>query len=624
MSTQPDPRLSASTPDRNDSNDIAIVGIGLRFPGAHGAEQFWANLRAGVESVQSFSDAELAARGVSPRKLSDPSYVKKGLVLEGLEFFDPEFFGFSPKDAAILDPQHRQFLECAWEALEDAGHPPGSAQGQVGVFGGCGMGSYFTFNVLSNSGLVDSVGMFLLRHTGNDKDFLTTRVSYCLDLKGPSVAIQTACSTSLVAVHAASQSLLSGECDMALAGGVTLEIPHGVGYVCREGEILSPDGHCRPFDANASGTIFGSGVGIVVLRRLGDALRDGDRIYAVVKGSAVNNDGAGKVGYLAPSVDGQAAAVAEALAVAGVDPDEIEFIETHGSGTPIGEPIEVAALTQVFGTSTQRKGFCGLGSVKANIGHLDTAAGVAGLIKAALCLYHGEIPPMPTYRAPNPEIPFAETPFYVVDKLRPWPRREKPRHAGVTALGVGGTNAHVVLEDAPAHERKAGTPGGSQVLCLSARNKRALDDMSRRLAAHLRANPGQELADVAFTLLVGRRGFEHRRVLCTESGEEAARLLEAADPQRVFTHAAGAKASEVAFLLPGGGAQHARMGLDLYATEPLFREHVDRGIDEFRRRTQRDLRKVWTAASDPDYASRELQRPSLQLPAIFILEYALA
>ena len=624
MNPRNDKPASSATPAQPDASDIAIVGIGLRFPGAHGPAEFWSNLRAGIESLRHFDDAELTARGVPIRRLLDPAYVKSGHVLEGMELFDAEFFGFSPKDAAILDPQHRQFLECAWEALEDAGHPPGAAEGPIGIFGGCGMSSYFMFNLLSNPALVDSVGMFLLRHTGNDKDFLTTRVSYCLDLKGPSVAIQTACSTSLVAVHAACQSLLTGECDMALAGGVTLEIPHGVGYLCREGEILSPDGHCRPFDQAASGTSFGSGVGIVALRRLEDALRDGDRIYALVKGSAVNNDGAGKVGYLAPSVDGQAAAVTEALAVAGVDADAIEFVEAHGSGTPIGEPIEVAALTQAFARSTQRKGFCGLGSVKSNIGHLDTAAGVAGLIKAALCLHHGEIPPTPTFKVPNAAIPFSDTPFYVVDRLQPWPRRATPRHAGVNALGVGGTNAHVVLEDAPLRipEAKASRPW--QVLCISARNQRALDDASRRLAAHLRSNPDQELADVAFTLFAGRRSFDHRRVLTASSHEEAAQLLESGDPRRVFTHASGSGKPSVVFLLPGGGAQHPRMGLDLYESEPVFREHVDRGIDEFRRRTRHDLRAAWIRPADPESAAAELERPALQLPAIFILEYALA
>ncbi|TAJ18768.1 MAG: type I polyketide synthase, partial [Planctomycetota bacterium] len=620
--------MESLIPERLGSSDVAIVGIALRFPGAHGPDAFWSNLRTGVESVRSFGDAELAARGVPARLLRDPAYVKAGFVLDGMDLFDAEFFGFSPKDASILDPQHRQFLECAWEALEDSGHAPESFLGPIGVFAGCGMSSYLTFHLLANPALVESVGLFLLRHTGNDKDFLTTRTSYCLDLKGPSINVQTACSTSLVAVHLACQSLNSGECDMALAGGVTVEIPHGHGYLYRAGEILSPDAHCRPFEQRAQGTVFGSGVGIVVLRRLADALRDGDRIYAVVKGSAVNNDGASKVGYLAPSVDGQAAVVAEALAVAGVDAAAISYVEAHGSGTPLGEPIEVAALVQAFARSSARVHGCGLGSVKANIGHLDTAAGVAGLIKVALALHHGELPPMPGFETPHASLPLRDSPFYVVDRLQPWARGAQPRRAGVTALGVGGTNAHVVVEEAPLPSLHAPSAGAArraaQLVCVSARTEQALDDASARLAGHLRAHPEQELADVAFTLLTGRRAFAQRRVVCCRDGEDAAALLASKDPQRVHTHVASSAPAPIAFLLPGGGSQHARMGCGLYESEPVFRAEVDRGIDELRRRTQRDLRSAWLAPADPERAARELERPALQLPAIFILEHALA
>ncbi len=616
--------MKPQTPNPAEANDVAIVGIALRFPGAHGAAEFWSNLCAGVESVRRFSDAELRERGVPTRLLRDPAYVKSSFVLDGMDLFDAEFFGFSPKDAAILDPQHRQFFECAYEALEDAGHPPDTFRGPIGVFGGCGMDNYFAFNLLSNPELVESVGLFLLRHTGNDKDFLTSRVSYCLDLTGPSVSIQTACSTSLVAVHFACQSLLGGECDLALAGGVSIEIPHGVGYLHREGEILSRDGHCRAFEHRAQGTAFGSGAGIVVLRRLEDALRDGDRIYAVVKGSAVNNDGSGKVGYLATSVDGQAAAAVEALAIADVGADTIDYVEAHGSGTAMGDPIEVAALTRAFGSGASRGAACGLGSVKSNIGHLNTAAGVASLIKAALALHHGAIPPAPNFEAKNPAIDFDATPFRVVQELEPWPRGERLRRASVNSLGVGGTNAHVVLEESPASEPSSPPRREAQVLCLSARTQRALDASSRRLAAHLRANPEGELADVAFTLLAGRRAFEHRRVLTCGDRTEAALLLESQDPGRVFTHAAGSAPASVVFLLPGGGAQHVRMARDLYESEPAFREQVDRGIDEFRQRTGRDLRPIWIDPVDLPAAALELERPSLQLPAIFILEHALA
>lgn len=354
-----------------------------------------------MESIRRFGAGELLVAGETPDRLRHRNYVPCAAVLDGFEMFDGEFFGFSPKDAAIMDPQHRQFFEVVWEALENAGHPPERFPGTIGVYAGCGMGSYFYFNICSNPELVDSVGMFLLRHTGNDKDFLSTRVSHVFDLTGPSITLQTACSTSLVATHYAAQVFLSGECDMALAGGVTVELPHRRGYVFQEGEILSPDGHCHAFDHRAQGTVFGSGAGAVVLRRLKDAIADGDHVWAVIKGTAVNNDGAAKAGYLAPNVDGQARAIAEAQAIAGVSADTIDYVECHGTGTYLGDPIEVAALTAAFRETTQETGFCRIGSVKTNIGHLDTAAGVASLVKAALSLYHRQIPPSLGFEKPN-------------------------------------------------------------------------------------------------------------------------------------------------------------------------------------------------------------------------------
>ncbi|HEY0818766.1 MAG TPA: polyketide synthase, partial [Rhizobacter sp.] len=425
--------------DEVNETDIAIVGMAIRVPGASNPEEFWANLRNGVEATRPYTDEELLAKGVSQSTLADPNYVKAGIQLQDLDAFDPEFFGFSQKEAAILDPQHRQFYEICWEALERAGHPPETFEGAVGLFAGCGMGAYFTFNLLSNPELVDSVGLFLLRHTGNDKDFLSTRVSYAFNLHGPCVNVQTACSTSLVATHMAVQSLLARECDMALAGGVTIEIPHGVGYHYKEGEVLSPDGHCRTFDHRSKGTVFGSGAGVVVLRRLEDALRDGDHIHAVIKGSAINNDGARKVGYLAPSVDGQAACITEALAVSDVTADTLSYVECHGTATPVGDPIEIAALTQAFRDTTDKVGYCKVGSVKTNIGHLDTAAGVASLIKATLALEHKQIPPSLNFEAPNPRIGFEGSPFTVAAKLADWTTDGGPRRAGVNSLGVGGT-----------------------------------------------------------------------------------------------------------------------------------------------------------------------------------------
>jgi acyl transferase domain-containing protein len=374
---------------------IAIIGMAGRFPGARNLSGFWQNLRDGVESIRDRSDAELRATGATPEELASPDYVKRASVLDDVPMFDASFFGLSPRDASIMDPQHRHFLECAWEALEDAGHSPQHFDGSIGVFAGSGMNTYLIHNLLANRRLLESAGLFQLKQTGNDKDVLATRVSYQFDLRGPSINVQTACSTSLVAVHLACQSLLNYECDMALAGGVTIEIPHGLGYIYREGEILSRDGHCRSFDAASSGMVFGSGVGIVVLRRLEDALEDHDSIRAVILGSAINNDGARKVGYLAPSVEGQAEVIAEALEFAGIGADDVSYVEAHGTGTVVGDPIEVRALTQAFRKSSTRSGYCGIGSLKSNVGHLDAAAGVAGLIKTVLSLPHAQLPPSP-------------------------------------------------------------------------------------------------------------------------------------------------------------------------------------------------------------------------------------
>jgi acyl transferase domain-containing protein len=449
--------------------DIAVVGMAGRFAGARSIDEYWNKLRDGVECLTTFTESELAASGVNPAELADPNYVRVGAVLPEMEEFDAKFFGFSPREASIMDPQHRHFLETAWAALENAAHTPDTFDGSIGVFGGSGHNAYMPYNLLSNPKLMGSVGFFLVRHTGNDKDFLTTRVSYLLNLRGPSVNVQTACSTSLVAIHMGVQNLLNGECDMALAGGVTIELPHRHGYLYRENEILSPDGHCRAFDAASKGTVFGSGVGVVVLRRLADALADGDHIHAVIKGSAVNNDGSQKVGYMAPSVDGQAQAIAEALAIANVPADTITYVAAHGTGTPVGDPIEVAALTQAFrqngGQSTDKSGFCALGSVKANIGHTDTAAGVASFIAVAKAMQAGEIPPLLHFKSGNPACDFERTPFYLNAERLAWnPPPGVPRRAGISSLGVGGTNAHIVVEQAP--PRGAVKEGGRGVWLL--------------------------------------------------------------------------------------------------------------------------------------------------------------
>ncbi len=605
--------------------DIAIVGMAAHLPGAANIDQYWQNLRDGIRSIEMLSEDALLANGENRARLNHRNYVPAAAMLDGFADFDAEFFGLSPKEAAIMDPQHRQFLEVSWEALESAGHVPERFDGPIGVFAGCGMGSYFYFNLCSNRDLVDNTGMFLLRHTGNDKDFLATRLSHILDLKGPSLGLQTACSTSLVAVHYAAQSILNGECDMAIAGGVTIELPHGRGYVFQDGEILSPDGECHAFDHRAQGTVFGSGAGAVVMRRLEDAIADGDTIWAVIKGSAVNNDGSDKAGYLAPSVGGQAAAVADALAIADVTADTVDYVECHGTGTYLGDPIEVAALTEAYRETTKESGFCRIGSVKTNIGHLDTAAGAASLIKTALALHHKEMPPSLGFEKPNPAIDFETSPFAVNASLRAWEQRKGPRRAAVNSLGVGGTNAHVVLQEAPERAASEESDWPFQLIAVSGRNSKALDANAANLAAHLRAHPEQPLADVAHTLLNGRRAFEKRRVVVAESHEEAAALLESGNPRRVFTHTAEASAPEVVFMFPGGGAQYVGMGRDLFETEPVFAEWMERGFACLADRGGDELRALWLAeGTDLAEAEARLKQPSLQLPLIMMVEYALA
>ncbi|HYW51837.1 MAG TPA: SDR family NAD(P)-dependent oxidoreductase [Gemmatimonadaceae bacterium] len=605
--------------------EIAIVGAAGRFPGARSLAEYWELLREGRESIRQLTDAELDLAGVPQALRTHPQYVGKAAVLDDIGWWDAKFWGFSPKDAAIMDPQHRLFLECAYEALEHAGIAPDQAPGRVGVYAGVGMGSWFQRTLLNNRELMDDVGLFLVRHTGNDKDFLSTRVSYELDLRGPSINVQTACSTSLVAMHLASQALLTGEADVALAGGVTLEMPNTAGYLFKENEILSPDGHCRAFDADSAGTVFGSGAGVVVLRRLQDALDDGDNILAVVRGSAINNDGAGKIGYLAPSVDGQAAAIAEAIEVAGVTADSIDYVEAHGTGTRVGDPIEVAALTQAFRRTTDATGFCGIGSVKTNIGHLDTAAGVAGVLKVVLAMQHGELPASLHFKAPNPLIDFPGTPFVVNGERRPWPARGHRRRAGVSSLGVGGTNAHVVLEQAPEREPSAAPSREWQLLPYSARTETALATMATNLADHLRDATDVSLADAAFTLQVGRLAHQHRGVVVASSHADAANRLEEATPEFRATGTASSGTRTAAFLFVGGGAQHPAMARTLYEREPRFRAVFDEGLAVLDPGMVASIRTA--LFGDPaahDLASALLERPSVGLPALLLTEIALA
>jgi acyl transferase domain-containing protein len=614
---------------------IAIVGIAARFPGMSeggDAEELWRNLRDGIAGVTFFTEEELAAAGVEEALLADPRYVRAKGALDGADLFDAAFFGFTPREAEAMDPQHRIFLECAWQALEDAACDPdrclSGQSGRIGVWAGSGASSYLISNLLPNQERLESFGglqVLLL----NDRDFLATRASYELNLRGPSVSVQTACSTSLVAVHMACQSLLGGESDMALAGGVSISAPLRTGYLYQEGSVMSPDGCCRAFDASASGAVEGNGCGVVALKRLADALADGDRVYAVIRGSAVNNDGSAKVGFTAPSVEGQAEVISEALMISGVEPETIGYVEAHGSGTPLGDPIEVAALTQAFrAAGAEGEGFCALGSVKTNFGHCNTAAGVAGLIKTALALQHRTLPPSLHYETPNPQIGFAGSPFHVCTEARPW-NSDGPRRAGVSSFGLGGTNAHAVLEEAPASEPGDPPTRPAQLLVVSARTPAALEAATTRLAEHLDAHPDLDLADVAWTLQTGRKAFEHRRIV-------VARDRSALRGPSISGNGQGkGKRKPMVFLFPGLGDQRVDMARELYEAEPFFRGQVDLCADKLAPWLDADLREVlfspgeWTRKVEkpkllrvPAEASR-LDRTEYAQPACFVVEYAL-
>lgn len=607
-----DPNLSTS------DLDVAIIGMAGRFPGAGSVDRFWHNLATGIGAITPSSEEDLIAAGFDPAAREDPDLVRTAARLDGIDLFDAGFFGYSPREAEAMDPQHRIFLECAWEALEDAGWVPGSASGPVGVFAGTGLSTYLV-HILRGAGAGESDGLQLT--VGNDKDYLTTRVSYKLDLRGPSVSVQTACSTSLVAVHMACQSLLEFACDLALAGGVSVRAPQPPAYRWQEGSILSRDGRCRAFDAHSGGTVFGNGAGVVALKRLADALRDGDHVYAIIKGSAINNDGARKVGYTAPSVDGQASVIRAALAAAAVDPETVGYVEAHGTGTPLGDPIEIAALNQVFGANTGREP-CWLGAVKTSVGHLDTAAGVTGLIKAALALHREVIPPTLHFTAPNPDVPFQDGPFRVVTRSTPWRRSPQPRRAGVSSFGIGGTNAHVVLEEPPT-PRPTSPSRPYQLLVTSARSAAAANAGAQRLRDHLIAHPEIELADAAYTLQVGRAAFTHRRaVVCRDHGDALGALD---DPARRIEAEAPVERPSLVFLFPGQGAQYPGMAREVYETEPRFREEVDRCAELLRPHLGLDLRTIlFPAPGTEDDPAARLEQTALTQPALFVVEYALA
>ncbi|MEM9385009.1 MAG: amino acid adenylation domain-containing protein [Pseudomonadota bacterium] len=628
-------RASVVTPPVAHATDarIAVVGLAARFPEAPTVDAFWEHLRSGRDGVRRLDTEALRAAGVDERLLNDPRYVAASPVLDDIELFDASFFSISPRQAQIMDPQHRLLMELAWTAMEHAGIAPGREAGRVGVFAGAGLGSYFLTNLATSPALLASVGATAVRHA-NRIDNLATRIAYHLDLDGPAVTVQSGCSSSLVAVHLAAQSLRSGDADVALAGGVTVNALQGRGYRYQPGGINSPDGRCRAFDAQAAGTVFGSGLGMVVLKRLDDARADGDTVHAVLLGSAMNNDGAGKPGYSAPGLEGQASVISHALARAGVAPQEIDFVEAHGTGTLIGDPIEVTALTQAYGGQQALRGTTWLGTVKSNIGHLDAAAGVAGFIKAVLALSHGEVPPTLHFEQPNPRLALEQSPFKVVTACEPLTRPPPQRRAGVSSFGIGGTNVHAVLGGPPPAPARAATALADEArltwLTLSAHREEALAQIGASLADQLERRPDLTLDDVAWTLATGRRAHALRRAVLCVDRQEAIRALRGERPEHVHSRTALARDASVTLLFPGQGAQTPGMAAQPYASDAVFREAFEEVLQAMEAALARvgvDVPQgLRTLLLDPHAADGEalLARTECAQPALFVLELALA
>lgn len=551
--------------------EIAIIGIAGRYPGATDIPAFWSNIKAGLESISFFSAEELLSEGISPSLITSPDYVRAGGIISDYDCFDAGLFGYTPAEAAMLDPQHRVFLECCWAALEDAGYRQESSSFSTGVFSATSLSTYLIRNILPSRNAAEALSEWQAR-LGNEKDHLSTRVAYKLNLTGPAITVQTACSSSLVAVHYACQSLLSGDCDLALAGGVSIKVPHRTGYRYLPGFTLSPDGHCRAFDAKAQGTVPGNGCGVLILKRLADAQADRDSIYCVIRGTAVNNDGASKVGYTAPSIAGQAAAITRAHRAAAVTPDTIRYVEAHGTGTQLGDPVEIAALAQAFGELPPKT--CAIGSVKTNVGHTDVAAGVTGLIKAALAVRDGVVPPSLHYDTPNPEIPFDRTPFFVATSCGDWPASKLPRRAGVSSFGLGGTNAHVVLEEA-GRLRSTEHRSHLELLILSGQDSHALEEQCERLAKYLVARSELALGDVAFTLQVGRLSMPERQILVCSSVAQAADALLQTRSQLVARGSVRGDTHSVAFVFPDASLHWAAKAAAIYDVQAVFRREFD-------------------------------------------------
>ncbi|HEX2077186.1 MAG TPA: type I polyketide synthase [Longimicrobium sp.] len=616
--------MSSTETTTYPSSAVAIIGMAGRFPRSADVEEFWRNLRDGVEGITFFTDDELREAGVPEEQLKDPHYVKARGVLEDVDRFDAAFFNYNARQSQLMDPQIRLFLEKSWEALESAGYDPDTYEGSIGVYGGASQPSYLLYHMLRDPKVVGSTNRWnLMIFTNND--YLTTHVSYRLPLRGPSMNVQTACSTSLVAVHVAAQAILSGECSIALAGGVSIFTPGRRGYLYEEGHILSPDGHCRAFDADARGTLEGEGVGVVCLKRLDQAMEDGDPILAVILATAVNNDGRLKVGYTAPSIDGQADVIAEAQAVAGVTPDDIQYIEAHGTGTALGDPIEIAALKQVFRGGTDRREFCAIGAVKTNIGHLDAAAGVTGLIKTVQQLRYRQMAPTLHFKKPNPKLELEGSPFFVNDRLRDWEVPEgTPRRAGVSSFGIGGTNAHAILQEAPP-PRPSGPGRPWHLLIFSHMTEKGREEMTQNFIRWLEENPGANMADAGFTLQAGRRFFRQRRTLVVRDRDDALEALRTMDPTRVKTRLDPHRMTPTTFMFTGQGSQYVGMARETYEQEPVFRQAVDHCCELLRPHLGLDLREViYPAEGNTEEAAERLKQTAFAQPALFVVEYALA
>jgi acyl transferase domain-containing protein len=603
---------------------IAIIGMNGRFPGAKDMDEFWNNLYNGVESVKFFNREELLKMGIDEHLLDNPRFVAADAILDDIDKFDAEFFDYSAREAEIMDPQHRLFLESAWEVLESAGYNSELYDGRIAVYAGANLSGYMVRNLYSNPKLVENLGSFKIM-IANSQDFLATRVSYKMNLTGPSVNVNTLCSSSVVALHLACQNLQNYGCDIALAGGVSLQVSRNDAFFYQEGGIGSGDGHCRAFDAKASGTVSGSGLVVLVLKRLEDAIRDGDQIHAIIRGVGINNDGSEKNSFTAPNVDGQAECIVEAIEMSGVDPETITYIDAHGTGTDLGDPIEIAALTKAYRAYTKKKQFCAIGSVKTNIGHLVTAGGLASLVKTVLAMKHRVIPPSLNFEEPNPKIDFINSPFYVNTKLSEWKTDGFPLRAGISSFGIGGTNTHVIIEEPPKVKKSGESQRTWQLITLSAKTATALEKMTENLANHIRKNPDINLADIAFTLMVGRRNFNHRRMIVCKDAQDLLQKLEAMNDDEVFTRFQKPRVQPVVFMFPGEESKYVNMGRGLYETEPDFRNTVDQCAEILEPLLGLDIRKVLYPGDDKmDYAASKMKEEAIARAAVFVVEYAMA